>query len=132
MISAFFSLVCAEALIGLLCGFATPPSANAATEAQLLRSGPCAPLLAKYCPEPEISSADILKCLEAHRAQRSEACNDDMQPILLDIEKVPEKCRADVKEVCAKAGEGQVMKCLKQNHIDLSPQCRVALEDRNS
>lgn len=132
MISAFFSVVCAEAILGSLCTFALAPATNAATDAQMLRSGPCAPILAKYCPEPEISSTEILKCMEAHRAQRSEACNDDMQPILLDIEKVPEKCRADVKEVCAKAGEGQVMKCLKQNHNDLSPQCRVALEDRNS
>jgi hypothetical protein len=118
------------AVLALLIAGSGLGSAGArADDGQRIRSGPCSSIITSFCPEPDLTDADLFKCLQSHRAQRSEACNEDLSPMLLDIEKVPEKCRADVVEACSAASEGEVMKCLKTKHLDLSPQCRIALEE---
>jgi hypothetical protein len=107
------------------------PALTWADEAQILKSGPCSAIISQYCTEPDLTTTEIYKCLESHRAQLSRACSRDLAPLALDVEKVPEKCRADVKEACPNVvpGDGRVMACLKAKQASLSPSCHILLEE---
>lgn len=116
-------------LLGMITVAATAQIALA-DQAALLRVGPCGPAIQKLCPEPDLSTTDLFKCLDSHPDQTLADCRKDLRVLALDLEKVPEKCRADVIESCPNitAGKGKVLKCLKAKHRALSPACRVALE----
>ena len=113
--STFVSLVFAM--------FAAGVAADAG--AQQRREGPCAADAKKFCGDVQSGKGGIAKCMKAHEAQLSPACQEGMKARTEKVERVRENCKSDVEKFCKgiAPGGGRIRSCLRARQAELDPAC---------
>ena len=101
-------------LLAALCG-ASP--SRAVTE-------PCRPEMDKFCKDVTAGGGRVLKCLQEHDADLSDACRAHVNTASQFM-----ACLDDVMRLCPRAqpGGAQAMKCLRANQGKLSDECKHEL-----
>ncbi|HNA80140.1 MAG TPA: cysteine rich repeat-containing protein [Turneriella sp.] len=69
------------------------------------------------------------QCMKEHENELSEPCKNHIAEVREKSREIKKSCKADYKKLCkqVKAGEGRIIKCLKQNETQLSKDCKAAL-----
>lgn len=69
------------------------------------------------------------QCMKEHEAELSEGCKNHIAQVREKSRDTKKACKADYKKLCkqVKAGEGRIIKCLKENEAQLSEECKSAL-----
>jgi len=69
------------------------------------------------------------QCMKEHEAELSEGCKNHIAQVREKSRDIKKACKADYKKLCkqVKAGEGRIIKCLKENEAQLSEACKGAL-----
>jgi cysteine rich repeat protein len=93
--------------------------------AQQRREGPCAADVKKFCGDVQPGQGGIAKCMKAHEAQLSPACQEGMRARAEKAERVREECKADVAKFCKGIAPGgrRILSCLKSRQPELQPEC---------
>src|SRR5882672_5265117 len=117
---SFRNALISTAFILLAAGFAT----NAPAQGRK-GDGPCAADAKKFCGNEQPGGGRIAKCMKAHEAQLSPACQSEMKRAEERIEQVREECGADAKKFCQgiRPGQGRILACLKSHQSELAPAC---------
>ena len=98
----------------------------------------CAADAAILCPGLPLNSRNSLMCLSAYEANLSTSCLVGIVEAAMAVEQSLmalnysiEACEADADKFCldVPAGEGRIIKCLKQNESGLAKQCVTALKE---
>ncbi len=93
--------------------------------AQQRREGPCAADVKKFCGDVQPGQGAIAKCMKAHEAQLSPACQEGMKARAEKAERVREDCKPDVEKFCKgiEPGGGRIRSCLSARQAELNPAC---------
>ena len=93
--------------------------------AQQRREGPCAADVKKFCGDVQPGQGAIAKCMKAHEAQLSPACQEGMKARAEKAERVREDCKPDVEKFCKgiEPGGGRILSCLSARQAELNPAC---------
>ncbi|AFM13027.1 cysteine rich repeat-containing protein [Turneriella parva] len=69
------------------------------------------------------------QCMKEHENELSEGCKNHIAQVREKSRDIKKACKADYKKLCkqVKAGEGRIIKCLKENEVQLSDACKGAL-----
>lgn len=102
-------------------------SAAADTNAQR-GQGPCAEDAKKFCGDLQTGQGGIAKCMKAHEAELSPACQERMKKRAEKAKKRREECKDDVEKFCkgVAPGRGRIVSCLRRRQSELSPACAAA------
>ena len=95
-------------------------------------SGPCAEDVAKFCKDVKPGKGTIAKCLKQHESELSVGCKDNLAAKKQNAQDFSEACKGDVAQYCkgTKPGEGNMLKCLKQNEDTLSADCKKTMQPK--
>ena len=90
---------------------------------------PCADDAAKFCKDVKPGGGRLAKCLKQHESELSPECKASHEKAKARAKEAHEACADDVQKLCkdVKPGEGRIIKCLKDNSKNLSPECRDKL-----
>jgi hypothetical protein len=91
---------------------------------------PCADDVEKFCKDVKPGGGRIVKCLEAHQSDLSDACKKRLESGGARMKAVQAACGADVEKWCkdVKPGGGRIVKCLKEHQTELSAECKTHVE----
>ncbi len=94
--------------------------------------GPCAGDVQKFCKDVQPGAGRIARCLKEHENDLSLACKRQMAEVKKGVHEFREACEDDVLRLCAgvKPGGGRIIKCLKENENELSPECKAKMDTR--
>ncbi len=69
------------------------------------------------------------QCMKEHENELSEECKNHIAQVREKSRDIKKACKQDYKKLCmqVKAGEGRIIKCLKENEAQLSEGCKSAL-----
>ena len=96
----------------------------------------CNSELTQYCAEVTPGEGRLLACLYAHSDKISGQCEHALYDAAVRLERaisaityVANECRSELETRCGEvvAGEGRVVRCLKDHAGELSPRCHQAL-----
>jgi len=92
--------------------------------------GPCAADAKKFCGDVKPGQGAMAKCMKAHQAELSPACQEGMKARAEKAERVREECRPDVKKFCKgiAPGGGRIVSCLRARQAELNPACAADLK----
>ena len=98
--------------------------------AQQRREGPCAADVKKFCGDVQPGQGGIAKCMKAHEAQLSRACQEGMKARAEKAESVREDCKRDVEKFCKgiAPGGGRILACLSARQAELNPACAADIK----
>jgi len=98
--------------------------------AQQRREGPCAADVKKFCGDVQPGQGAIAKCMKAHDAELSPACQEGMKARAEKAESVREDCKRDVEKFCKgiAPGGGRIRSCLSARQAELNPACAADLK----
>jgi hypothetical protein len=105
--------------------FALFAAALAADAGAQRREGPCAADVKKFCGDVKPGQGAVAKCMKAHEAELSPACQETSKARAEKAERVREECRADAEKFCngIAPGRGRILSCLKSRQQELQPAC---------
>ncbi len=89
--------------------------------------GPCASDLARFCDRrPPL---ELLSCLQAHRADLSEACRNRVEATVVELQEAKDDCEPDAFAFCRDAGPGEAMvTCLSAKQGQLTRRCQAVFD----
>ena len=98
--------------------------------AQQRREGPCAADAKKFCGDVQPVQGRIAKCMKAHEAELSPACQEGMKARAEKAESVREDCKRDVEKFCKgiAPGGGRILACLSARQAELNPACAADIK----
>ncbi len=98
--------------------------------AQQRREGPCAADVKKFCGDVQPGQGAIAKCMKAHEAELSPACQEGMKARAEKAESVREDCKRDVEKFCKgiAPGGGRILACLSARQAELNPACAADIK----
>jgi len=98
--------------------------------AQQRREGPCAADVKKFCGDVQPGQGAIAKCMKAHDAELSPACQEGMKARAEKAESVREDCKRDVEKFCKgiAPGGGRIRSCLSARQAELDPACAADIK----
>ena len=69
------------------------------------------------------------QCMKEHESELSEGCKNHITLVREKSREIKKACKADYKKLCkqVKAGEGRIIRCLKENEAQLNEGCKAAL-----
>jgi hypothetical protein len=87
--------------------------------------GPCAEDAKKFCGDQKPGGGRIARCMKAHEAEVSPACQGAMKKAEERVEQVKQECNADAQKFCKgiRPGQGRILACLKSHQSELAPAC---------
>ena len=93
---------------------------------------PCKEDREKFCKEIKPGQGRIIKCLKENEGQLSASCKAHFEKKAAEAKENHGKCKEDKKKFCKdiKPGEGRIIKCLKDNLNNLSPDCKEVIESK--
>jgi hypothetical protein len=96
--------------------------------------GPCADDLQKFCKDVQPGGGRIARCLKEHEDDLSLACKRQMTEVKKRVSELREACEDDALRLCAgvKPGGGRILKCLRENANELSPECKAKMETQKA
>jgi hypothetical protein len=84
---------------------------------------PCAADTARFCPEK--STAELLSCLQSHRADLAGACQDYVEWAMVSVQALIQDCQPDAFQLCRNVGRGEpTISCLSANQGKLTRRCQ--------
>ena len=97
--------------------------------------GACRTDVEKFCKDVQPGQGRIAQCMKQHEAELSPACKER---IAKGKERIAEgkgkekaqaiitACKPDMEKFCkgVEQGQGRIIRCLKANEAQLSPECR--------
>ena len=96
----------------------------------------------QLCQGMKPGDGHFMHCLESHEAELSNTCKEHIsehKAAMKEFHKegmkeLHDACHADLEKVCehVKAGEGRVMKCLREHKADLSAGCQASIAAHRS
>jgi hypothetical protein len=91
---------------------------------------PCADDLARFCRDVKPGGGRLVKCLKEHEKDLSPECKASIEAARAKAKEAHDACADDVQKFCkdVKPGKGQIVKCLKENEKQLSPECHDELK----
>lgn len=89
--------------------------------------GPCKADRENLCSGVEAGEGRIAKCMKENESKLSEGCRSWREARKGHMKGVKAACEDDVEKVCGdvKAGQGAIMKCLKENRDKVSEGCKA-------
>ena len=89
--------------------------------------GPCASDLARFCDQrPPL---EMLSCLQAHRADLSQACRNRVETTVVELQEAKSDCEPDAFAFCRDAGPGEAMvACLSAKQGQLTRRCQAVFD----
>jgi Cysteine rich repeat len=90
---------------------------------------PCADDIAEFCKGVRPGGGRLARCLKEHEKDLSSQCKAGIDEARAKAKEAHEACADDVQKLCkdVKPGAGRIVRCLKQNEEQLSPECRDTL-----
>ena len=87
------------------------------------QEGPCAADTARWCPGK--APADLISCLQSHRADLASSCVDYLEYAMVSIEAMLQDCQPDAFQLCRNVGRGEpTATCLSGNQGKLTRRCQ--------
>ena len=84
---------------------------------------PCAADTARWCAGK--APADLLSCLQSHRADLSGACQDYVEWAMVSVQSLIQDCQPDAFQLCRNVGRGEpTISCLSANQGKLTRRCQ--------
>lgn len=83
--------------------------------------GACRPEIRRFCSK--MSGPRRMACLEARRAELSEACQDFLARMRADGEQFKRDCREDAAKLCPGQEGRELVDCLDRDSSRLAPAC---------
>ena len=84
---------------------------------------PCAADTARWCSGK--APADLLSCLQSHRADLSGSCRDYVEWAMVSVEALIQDCQPDAFQLCRNVGRGEpTVTCLSKNQGKLTRRCQ--------
>jgi hypothetical protein len=95
---------------------------------------PCAQNAAKFCKDVKPGGGRLAKCLKEHEKDLSPQCKESMEAARAKAKEAHEACTDDIQKLCkeVKPGGGRIVKCLRENEKQLSPECREKLVQKRA
>jgi hypothetical protein len=95
---------------------------------------PCAEDAAKLCKDVKPGGGRLAKCLKEHEKDLSPQCKESMEAARAKAKEAHEACTDDIQKLCkdVKPGAGRIVKCLRENEKQLSPECREKLTQKGT
>lgn len=86
----------------------------------------------KFCSDVEPGQGRLVRCLRQHKDQLSDACKTRGKEVAAKLQDLAHVCEADIDKHCVgvEPGGGRILKCLKGNETDLSPDCSAAMQSK--
>ena len=85
--------------------------------------GPCAADTSRWCTGR--APADLISCLQSHRADLSSSCVDYLEYAMVSIEAILQDCQPDAFQLCRNVGRGEpTATCLSRNQGKLTRRCQ--------
>ena len=106
--------------------------ANPSVSSSMKNPGACASDQEKFCSGLQWKSG-LGKCLNAHQADLSSSCKNQMASVKKEMKEFKKACNKDVNHYCSNVphGGGQVAQCLKQNQNHLSMTCKNEIQSKD-
>lgn len=81
--------------------------------------------LGTLCPNNPPGPGALVNCLEQYADKLSPACQEHLARTQAKITAWKQACQADVQQLCGDVlpGHGNIIRCLRQNHDQLSQPC---------
>jgi hypothetical protein len=100
----------------------------------LAQGNACVEDVQKFCKDVPRGRGNVMKCLQAHQAELSAACQEQIQAAKAQAKEVGQACQGDVQQFCqgVKPGRGALAKCLKAHESELSAACKDELAQARS
>jgi hypothetical protein len=91
--------------------------------------GPCTQDIQKLCPGVEPGGGRIMKCLQEHVVEVSEACKERLHEGKEKVRDKMQSCKDDAQKFCKgiQPGGGRIIECLKSHQNELSPACQTTI-----
>ncbi len=89
------------------------------------RKGVCKADYEKFCKDVKPGDGRIIRCMLQHENELSQGCRDQIAAAREKEEAFVKACKPDAAKLCkgVKPGHGRIIKCLKANEAQLSPDC---------
>jgi len=89
------------------------------------RSGPCKADIEKFCKKVKPGYGRVLRCMRQYDRYLSIDCVDHIGVVKEKTKRFVKTCKRDAQKFCnhAKAGQGEVYRCLRQHHESLTASC---------
>jgi hypothetical protein len=94
--------------------------------------GPCRQDIEKFCAGIQPGAGRYRDCLEQHASELSPGCQKHLTEVKARMTAWRQACQADVQKFCSGAtpGRGNIVRCLRAHHDDLSQACKDQLAKR--
>ncbi len=91
---------------------------------------PCRGDVETLCSDVTPGQGRILMCLQSKIDKLSPACRQRLEEGKKKFDDARKACGPDVQKFCGgvQPGEGRIIRCLKDNYNDLSPECRATFD----
>ena len=108
-------------IVGLAVSIGAPVGAQS--------KSPCADEITKFCKEVKPGGGRLARCLKEHEKDLSSQCKASIDEARARAKGAHEKCADDIQKFCSdvKPGRGGIVRCLKENERQLSPERREQL-----
>jgi hypothetical protein len=108
-------------ILGLLLWMGLPAGAQT--------KNPCANDIAQFCKEVKPGGGRLVRCLKEHEAELSAQCKASIEEARTKVKEAHSACADDIQKLCkdVRPGGGRIVRCLKENEGQLSPECRDEL-----
>jgi Cysteine rich repeat len=83
----------------------------------------------RFCKDVKPGGGRPVRCLKEHEKDLSTQCKASIDEARAKVKEAQEACADDVQKLCkdVKPGGGRIVRCLKENEQQLSPECRDRL-----
>ncbi len=91
----------------------------------LSRKGPCETDIKKFCRSIKPGNGRLLKCMRQYDRHLSDGCKDHIGQVKEKTSGFVKACKADAQKFCShvRLGQGEVYRCLRLRHPELSATC---------
>ncbi|MEE9912306.1 MAG: cysteine rich repeat-containing protein [Deltaproteobacteria bacterium] len=91
----------------------------------LTRTGPCEQDIKMFCKNVRPGKGRILRCMKQYDKYLSDSCLEHIGVVKEQTQMFKKACKNDVPKFCGtvQAGNGDVVRCLKQHQAELAAQC---------
>jgi hypothetical protein len=89
--------------------------------------GACRADAEKFCKDVRPGHGNIARCMKQHEADFSPACKERIDEGKEKARDFIKACKANAEKFCkgVAPGKGRILRCLKENEAQLSPDCKA-------
>lgn len=89
--------------------------------------GACRADAEKFCKDVQPGHGNIARCMKQYEADLSPACKERIAEGKEKAKEFVQACKTDAEKFCkgVAPGQGRILRCLKENEAQLSPDCKA-------